>query len=101
MEDFGAQGETPSHPQLLDWLATEFMRRGWSLKQMHKLIVMSAAYQQASRVTPDLIKRDPNNVLVSRGPRYRVEAELVRDAALVASGLLTEKIGGPSVFPPQ
>jgi hypothetical protein len=101
MEDFGFQGETPSHPQLLDWLATEFVRRGWSMKQMHKLIVMSAAYQQSSRVTPDLLQRDPNNVLVSRGPRYRVEAETVRDSALLASGLLSEKIGGPSVFPPQ
>src|ERR1051325_8777437 len=101
MEDFGAQGEAPSHPQLLDWLATELMRRGWSFKQMHKIIVMSAGYPQNSRGTPDLIKRDPNNVFVSRGPRYRVEAELVRDAALVASGLLTEKIGGPSVFLPQ
>jgi hypothetical protein len=101
MEDFGFQGETPSHPQLLDWLATEFVGRGWSMKQMHKVIVMSAAYQQSSRVTPELLQRDPNNVLVSRGPKFRVDAELVRDAALVESGLLSEKIGGPSVFPPQ
>ena len=101
MEDFGFQGETPSHPQLLDWLATEFLRRNWSMKQMHKLIVMSAAYQQSTHVTPELFKADPNNVLVSRGPRFRVPAEQVRDLALVASGLLSEKIGGPSVFPPQ
>jgi hypothetical protein len=101
MEDFGAQGETPSYPQLLDWLATEFIRRGWSMKQMHKLIVMSAAYQQSSGVTAEALKRDPDNVLMSRGPRFRVPAEQVRDSALVASGLLSEKIGGPSVFPPQ
>jgi hypothetical protein len=101
IEDFGFQGETPSHPELLDWLATEFVRRNWSMKQMHKLIVMSAAYQQSSRATPELLQRDPNNVLVSRGPRFRVEAEAVRDAALLASGLLSKKIGGPSVFPPQ
>jgi hypothetical protein len=101
MEDFGFQGEAPSHPQLLDWLATEFVRRDWSMKQMHKLIVMSAAYQQTSRVTPELLQHDPNNILVSRGPRFRVPAEQVRDSALVASGLLSEKIGGPSVFPPQ
>lgn len=101
MEDFGFQGETPTHPQLLDWLATEFVRRQWSMKQMHKLIVMSAAYQQSSHVTPDILKRDPNNVLLSHGPRVRVDAEMVRDSALTASGLLSEKIGGPSVFPPQ
>jgi hypothetical protein len=101
MEDFGFQGETPSHPELLDWLATEFIRRNWSMKQMHKLIVMSAAYQQSSRTTPELLQRDPNNILLARGPRFRVEAEAIRDAALTASGLLSKKIGGPSVFPPQ
>ncbi|HUS35611.1 MAG TPA: DUF1549 and DUF1553 domain-containing protein, partial [Verrucomicrobiae bacterium] len=101
IEDFGFQGETPSHPALLDWLATEFVRRGWSMKQMHKAMVMSAAYQQSSRVTPELLQRDPNNVLVSRGPRARVDAEILRDSALAASGLLSKKIGGPSVFPPQ
>jgi hypothetical protein len=100
-EDFGFQGEPPSHPQLLDWLATEFIRRDWSMKQMHKLIVMSAAYQQSSCVTPELLRHDPNNILVSRGPRFRAPAEIVRDSALVESGLLSEKIGGPSVFPPQ
>jgi hypothetical protein len=101
MEDFGFQGELPSHPELLDWLAIEFPIRGWSQKQMHKLIVMSATYQQASRVTPQLQERDPQNILLARGPRFRVEAEMVRDYALVASGLFSEKLGGPSVFPPQ
>lgn len=101
LEDFGFQGEMPSHPELLDWLALEFMRQGWSQKKMHKLIVMSATYQQDSRVTPELRERDPQNVLLARGPRFRMEAELVRDTALVASGLLTEKLGGPSVYPPQ
>lgn len=101
MEDFGLQGELPTHPELLDWLAAEFMKSGWSQKKMHKLIVMSAAYQQTSRVTPELLQKDPGNLLLSRGPRYRIEAESVRDAALVASGLLSKKMGGPSVFPPQ
>lgn len=101
LEDFGFQGELPSHPDLLDWLAVEFMNQGWSQKQMHKLIVMSATYQQSSRVTPELRERDPLNVLLARGPRFRIEAEMVRDAALVASGLFSDKIGGPSVYPPQ
>ncbi|HLV82059.1 MAG TPA: PSD1 and planctomycete cytochrome C domain-containing protein, partial [Chthonomonadaceae bacterium] len=100
-EDFGYQGEPPSHPELLDWLAVEFVRRGWSLKQMHRLIVTSATYRQSSAVTPTLLARDPENRLLSRSPRVRLEAELVRDAALTASGLLSGKIGGPSVFPPQ
>ena len=101
LEDFGFQGELPSHPELLDWLAVEFMRQGWSQKKMHKLIVMSATYQQSSAVTPELRERDPLNVLLARGPRFRLEAELVRDSALVASGLFSDKIGGPSVYPPQ
>jgi hypothetical protein len=100
-EDFGYQGEPPTHPQLLDWLAVEFPRRGWSMKQMHRLIVTSATYQQASRETPELLEKDPQNKLLARGPRLRLEAELVRDAALKISGLLAPKIGGPSVFPPQ
>jgi hypothetical protein len=100
-EDFGSQGEPPSHPELLDWLAVEFVKRGWSLKQLHKLIVMSATYQQSSRVAPDLLAKDPDNRLLARGPRVRLEAELVRDSVLRASGLLSEKVGGPSVFPPQ
>jgi hypothetical protein len=101
LEDFGFQGELPSHPELLDWLAIQFMQEGWSQKKLHKLILMSATYQQSSRVTPELIERDPLNVLLTRGPRFRLEAELVRDAALVASGLISEKLGGPSVYPPQ
>ena len=99
-EDLGKQSEPPSHPELLDWLAVEFMERGWSLKAMHRLIVTSATYRQSSRVTPDLYTRDPYNRLLARGPRFRVEAEIVRDIALAASGLLNPKIGGPSVYPP-
>ncbi len=101
MEDFGFQGELPTHPELLDWLAVEFVNRKWSLKEMHKLIVMSATYQQSSRVTPDRLEKDPENILLSRGPRFRLEAEQVRDAALTASGLIADKLGGPSVYPPQ
>jgi hypothetical protein len=101
LQDFGYQGEPPTHPQLLDWLAVELVKQGWSLKRMHRLIVLSATYRQASRVTPELLAKDPDNRLLARGPRVRLEAELVRDAALRASGLLAEKVGGPSVFPPQ
>jgi hypothetical protein len=100
-EDFGFQGELPSHPELLDWLALEFIQQRWSLKQMHRLIVLSATYRQSSHLTPELIERDPENIWLARGPRFRLDAELVRDAALARSGLLTTKIGGPSVFPPQ
>ncbi|MEO8662243.1 MAG: PSD1 and planctomycete cytochrome C domain-containing protein, partial [Bryobacteraceae bacterium] len=100
-EDFGSQGQPPTHPELLDWLAVEFMDRGWSPKAMHKLIVTSAAYKQDSTVTPDLLQVDPYNRLISRGPRFRLEAEMVRDVALAASGFLSDKIGGPSVFPYQ
>jgi hypothetical protein len=99
-EDLGTQSETPMHPELLDWLATEFMDRGWSIKAIHRLIVNSSTYRQSSRVTPDLQERDPYNRLLARGPRFRVEGEIVRDIALAASGLLTPKIGGPSVFAP-
>jgi hypothetical protein len=99
-EDFGTQGDKPSHPELLDWLAVEFMDRGWSQKELHKLIVMSATYRQSSRVTPALLERDPQNRLLARGPRFRADAEVVRDVALAASGLLNEKVGGPSVYPP-
>jgi hypothetical protein len=99
--DFGFQGELPSHQDLLDWLAVEFVKQGWSQKKMLKLMVMSATYQQSSVATPELIERDPQNILLARGPRFRMDAEMVRDSALVASGLLSEKIGGPSVFPPQ
>lgn len=100
-EDFGFQGELPTHPELLDWLALEFMKRGWSQKEMHKLIVTSATYRQSSKVTPELLERDPENLWLARAPRLRLEAEQVRDAALVASGLLSPRLGGPSVFPPQ
>ncbi len=100
-EDFGTQGEKPSHPELLDWLATEFMDRGWSMKAIDRLIVTSTAYRQSSNVTPDLLAKDPYNRLIARGPRFRMEAEMVRDTVLAASGLLSPKIGGPSVFPPQ
>jgi hypothetical protein len=127
-EDFGFQGEPATHPELLDFLAiafttpkgeswgfngngawtkapagapTTFTGAGWSLKQMHKLIVMSATYRQSSRVTPEQLAKDPLNKLVGRSPRTRLEAELLRDTALKASGLLSSKLGGPSVFPPQ
>jgi mono/diheme cytochrome c family protein len=99
-EDFGTRADPPTHPELLDWLATEFVRRGWSLKAMHRLIVTSATYRQSSRVTPELRERDPYNHLLARAARFRVEAETVRDIALAASGLLSLKIGGPSIFPP-
>jgi hypothetical protein len=100
-EDFGYQGELPSHPELLDWLALEFRRKGWSMKKMHRLIVTSATYQQSSSVSPELSARDPANIWLARGPRFRVEGELIRDIALKIGGLLTPRIGGPSVFPPQ
>ncbi len=100
-EDFGVQGEPPSHPELLAWLAKELVRQGWSLKAMHRLIVTSATYRQSSRVTPDRLERDPYNRLFSRGPRFRMEAEMVRDQSLALSGLLKRTIGGPSVFPYQ
>jgi hypothetical protein len=100
-EDFGTQGDLPSHPELLDWLATEFMRDGWSMKKIQRLMVTSATYRQSSRATPELIARDPYNKLYARGPRFRVEAEMVHDIALTASGLLSKKMYGPSVFPYQ
>jgi hypothetical protein len=115
-EDFGMRCDAPSHPELLDWLAVEFMEgdfsfaknlpgiprvtEPWSLKHIHRLIVNSAVYRQSSRVTPQMLERDPLNRLLARGPRVRVEAEIVRDIALAASGLLSQKVGGPSVFPP-
>ena len=99
-ENLGRQSEAPSHPELLDWLAVEFMDQGWSLKQVHRLIVSSATYRQSSKQTPELRERDPYNRLLARGPRLRVEAEIVRDIALSASGLLNPSIGGASVYPP-
>jgi hypothetical protein len=99
-EDLGKQAETPSHPELLDWLAVDLMDNGWSLKKLHKTIVMSNTYRQSSKVTEALYAKDPYNRLLARGARLRVDAELVRDIALAASGLLNAKVGGPSVFPP-
>ena len=99
--DFGTQGAPPSHPELLDWLATEFMRQKWSLKAMHKLIVTSATYRQSSKVRTDLQLVDANNKLLARQARLRLDAEVVRDVALSASGMLDETVGGPSVYPPQ
>lgn len=100
-EDFGSQGAWPSHPELLDWLAVEFVESGWDVKHLHRLIVTSAAYRQSSRVTPELLEADPSNRLVARGPRFRLDAEVVRDQALFVSGLLVEHVGGPSVKPYQ
>lgn len=112
VEDFGIQGELPSHPELLDWLAIVFARgevrdsgeqaeTAWSIKRLHRLIVTSATYRQSSRLSDELVQRDPQNVHLARGPRVRLEAEMVRDSALHAAGLLSSKMGGPGVFPPQ
>jgi mono/diheme cytochrome c family protein len=100
-EDFGSQGEPQSHPQLLDWLATELVLTGWDIKAMQRLIVTSATYSQSSRASRELIERDPENRLLARGPRFRLPSEIVRDNALAISGLLNDKIGGPSVYPYQ
>ena len=100
-EDFGVQGEPPVHPELLDWLATEFVRSGWDIKAMQRLIVTSATYRQSSALTPALLEKDPENRLLARGPRTRLPAEMIRDTALAASGLLNDAIGGPSVLPYQ
>jgi hypothetical protein len=97
VEDFGSQGEWPTHPELLDWLATEFVRTGWDVKAILRTIVTSATYRQSSKVPRELLRRDPENRLLARGPRFRLSAEMVRDQALAASGLLVEKVGGPSV----
>jgi hypothetical protein len=99
-EDFGTRVDAPSHPQLLDWLACELMDSNWNIKHIHRLIVTSATYRQASKVTPELYERDQYNRLLARAPRLRVESEVVQDVALSVSGLLNSKIGGPSVYPP-
>jgi hypothetical protein len=99
-DDFGTRGEPPSHPELLDYLATELVRLGWSRKQLIRLIVTSATYRQSSAARADLLERDPNNILLGRQQRLRLEAEVVRDVFLATSGLLNPKLGGPSVFPP-
>jgi hypothetical protein len=101
LEDFGSQGAWPTHPDLLDWLATEFVRLGWDQKALIKTIVMSSAYRQHSGASPELIARDPDNALFARGPRFRLPAEVIRDSALAVSGLLRDRIGGPSVRPYQ
>ena len=100
-EDFGAQGEPPSHPELLDWLAVEFRESGWDVKRFFRTLVTSATYRQAATITADTLERDPQNRPLSRGPRFRMDAEMVRDSALAASGLLVRTIGGPSVKPYQ
>ncbi len=100
-EDFGTQGEPPSHPELLDWLAAEFVESGWDMKALYKKMLLSAAYRQSSKVSPLLQKRDPENRLFARGPRFRLDAETIRDQALFVSGLLVDRVGGPSVKPYQ
>jgi hypothetical protein len=100
-EDFGIMGGRPSHPALLDWLAVEFRESGWDIKHMYKLMVMSAAYRQSSKTTPEQESKDPRNLLLARGPRFRMDAEMLRDVALESGGLLVNKIGGPSVKPYQ
>ena len=99
--DFGTQGSTPSHPELLDWLASEFIAQGWSMKAMHRLIVSSAVYRQSSNARTDLAEIDPRNKLLARQERLRLDAEIIRDSCLSVSGLLTREIGGPGVYPPQ
>ncbi|GIW78974.1 MAG: hypothetical protein KatS3mg105_0781 [Gemmatales bacterium] len=100
-EDFGSQAEPPTHPKLLDWLAVEFMDHGWSPKHIHKLMVLSATFRQSSRTTPELWERDPENKWYARGPRFRMSAEMIRDSALKASGLLCTKMGGKPIMPFQ
>jgi hypothetical protein len=100
-EDFGSQGEWPSHPELLDWLAREFMDSGWNVKRLQRLILTSATYRQSARVSEELHRRDPENRLLARGPRFRLQAEFIRDQALAVSGLLNPVIGGKSVSPYQ
>jgi hypothetical protein len=100
-EDFGTRGDWPSHPELLDWLATEFVRLGWDVKALHRLIVTSATYRQSSRTTPERMKLDPENRLLARVPRLRLSAAQIRDQALATGGLLVERLGGPSVKPYQ
>jgi hypothetical protein len=100
-EDFGVQGELPSHPGLLDWLALEFIRSGWDTKHMYRLILSSATYRQTSHVGADAYRKDPENRLLARGPRMRLDAEEIRDASLTSSGLLVQQLGGRSVYPYQ
>ena len=99
--DFGVSGQMPTHPELLDWLAVEFRESGWDVKHLYRLMVMSATYRQSAKVSAEKREADPGNALLSRGPRFRMDAEMVRDYALAASGLLVEHVGGPSVKPYQ
>src|SRR5262249_30664771 len=99
--DFGVSGELPSHPELLDWLAIEFRETGWDVKRLFRLMVDSATYRQAAVATPEKREKDPQNRLLSRGPRFRLDAEMIRDSALDASGYLVGTLGGPSVKPYQ
>ena len=101
LADFGNQGRLPSHPQLLDWLATTFVDSGWNLKALQKRIVLSATYRQDSRLDAKRLEQDPANEWLARGPSYRLAAEQIRDSALAASGLLVRTVGGPSVYPYQ
>jgi hypothetical protein len=100
-EDFGIMGQRPSHPELLDWLAVEFRESGWNIKHMYKLMVMSATYRQSAVSTPEQLAKDPKNLLLSHGPRFRMDAEMLRDIALQSGGLLVNRVGGPSVKPYQ
>jgi hypothetical protein len=100
-EDFGVMGARPSHPELLDWLALDFRDHDWDVKRFYRQIVLSATYRQSARTTPQLIEKDPKNRLLARGPRFRMDGEMIRDTALASSGLLVERIGGPSVKPYQ
>ena len=99
--DFGLQGSLPSHPELLDWLAVKYVESGWDTKAMIRLMIQSAAYQQTSNTSPEIREKDPDNILLSRGPSYRMTGEMIRDNALASSGLMHTKIGGPSVKPIQ
>jgi len=101
VENFGLMGDRPSHPELLDWVAVDFRESGWNIKRFYRQVVLSATYRQSAVATPNLIERDPGNRLLARGPRFRMDAEMIRDTALAASGLLAEKVGGPSVKPFQ
>src|SRR5206468_3540191 len=101
LEDFGSQGAWPTHPELLDWLAIEFLESGWDIKHMIKLMVMSKTYRQSAQVNEQLRQHDPYNLLLARQARFRIDAEMVRDNALAVSGLLSRKIGGPSARPYQ
>ncbi len=100
-DDFGNQGDLPTHPELLDWLARQFIASGWDKKAMHQLIVTSATYRQSSVIEPAMLEKDPDNLLLARGPRHRLPAEMIRDNALAISGLLAQKVGGESVYPYQ